>query len=132
MVPLKYYYVQKLIFLHGLKHWVHKIIYKRIDILETCQRSMKMVECMEDEAPACPKGEIKSGVSQKKQANPSSGSKGRNKCKWGQGKPRPPNNKEKLVSKKPPIKKVKWDLSKVKCFNCDNKIWQRIAPSHFK
>jgi hypothetical protein len=37
-----------------------------------------------------------------------------------------------LVSKKPPIKKVKWDLSKVKCFNCDNEIWQRIARIHFK
>jgi hypothetical protein len=81
---------------------------------------MKMVQCMEDEALACPKGEIRSEVTQKKQVNPSNGSKGHNKHKWGQGKPRPPNNKEKLVSKKPLIKKVKWDMSKVKCFNCDN------------
>ncbi len=80
-----------------------------------------MVECMEDEALACKKGEIKNVFTQKKQANPSNGSKGRNKRNWGQGKPRPPNNKKKLVSKKPPIKKLKWDLSKVKCFNCDNR-----------
>jgi hypothetical protein len=47
---------------------------------------MKMVECMEDEVPTCPKGEIKSKVTQKNQANPSNGNKGHNKCKWGQDK----------------------------------------------
>ncbi len=62
MVPLKDEYVQKLVFLRGLKPWVRKIVYYRIDILETCQGLMKMVECMEDEAPAHPKGETKSKV----------------------------------------------------------------------
>ncbi len=79
-----------------------------------------MVECMEDEALACPKGEPISGVPHKNQVNPSNGSKGSNKQKWGQGKLNPQNNKEKLTSKKPPIKKAKRNLSKVKCFNCDN------------
>jgi len=64
VVPLKYEYIRKLIFLHGFKPWVRKIIYKRIDILEMCQGLMKMVECMEDEALARPKGEIGSGVTQ--------------------------------------------------------------------
>jgi len=79
-----------------------------------------MVECMEDEGPTYPKGEIRNKVTQKNQTNPSNGSKGCNKRKWGQGKLRLPNNKEKLVNKEPLIKKTKWDLSKVKCFNCDN------------
>jgi hypothetical protein len=43
---------------------------------------MKMMECMEDEAPICPKGEIISKVTQKNQANLSNGSKGHNKRKW--------------------------------------------------
>jgi hypothetical protein len=58
MIPLNDEYVQKLIFLHGLKPWVRKIVYQRIDIIETCQGLMKMVECKEDEALAHPKGEI--------------------------------------------------------------------------
>ncbi len=61
---------------------------------------------MEDEALACPKCEIKSEVTQKNQANPSNGNKGRNKHKWGQGKPRPPNDKKKLVSKEPLVKRL--------------------------
>jgi len=64
VVPLKYEYIWKLIFLHGLKPWVWKIVYQRIDIPEMCQGLMKMVECMEDEAFACLKGEIGSGVTQ--------------------------------------------------------------------
>ncbi len=40
---------------------------------------MKMVECMEDEAPTYPKGEIENAITQKNQASPSNGSKGRNK-----------------------------------------------------
>ncbi len=47
---------------------------------------MKMVECMEDEAFAHRKGEIKNKVIQKNQADPSGASKGHNKRKWGQGK----------------------------------------------
>jgi hypothetical protein len=50
MIPLKDEYALKLSFLHGLKPWVRKIIYQRIDILETCQGLMKMVECTKDEA----------------------------------------------------------------------------------
>jgi hypothetical protein len=41
IVPLKDEYVQKLIFLHGLKHWMWKIVYQTIDILDTCQGLMK-------------------------------------------------------------------------------------------
>jgi hypothetical protein len=81
---------------------------------------MKMVECMEDETRTCPKGEIGSGITQKNQANPNNGNKGRNKCKWGQRKLRPPSDEEKLASKELPIKKAKRNLSKVKCFNCVN------------
>jgi hypothetical protein len=83
LVPFKDEYVQKLIFLHGLKPWVQKIIYQRTNIPETYQRLMKMVECVEDETPTCPKGEIGSGVTQKNQADPNNGSKGRTKRKWG-------------------------------------------------
>ncbi len=58
MVPLNNEYFRKLIFLHGFKPWVHKIVYQNIDIPKTCQGLMKMVECMEDETLARPKGEI--------------------------------------------------------------------------
>ncbi len=81
---------------------------------------MKMVECMEEEAPICPKGETSNETTQKNQTSSSSGSKGRNKRKWGQRKCRPPSDKEKSMGKKPLVKKSKWDLSKVKCFNCEN------------
>jgi hypothetical protein len=56
----------------------------------------------------------------KNQASLNNGSKGCNKRKWGQGKLRPLNDKEKSTNKELPIKKVKQDLSKVKCFNYDN------------
>jgi hypothetical protein len=68
---------------------------------------MKMMECIEDEVPTHPKGETRKSVTQKNQVNPSNGNKGCNKHKWNQGKPGPPNDKGKLVSKKPPIKKAK-------------------------
>jgi hypothetical protein len=42
---------------------------------------MKMVECMEDEAPTHPKDETKSEITQKSQVNLSNGSKARNKHK---------------------------------------------------
>jgi hypothetical protein len=58
---------------------VRKIIYQKIDIPKMCQGLMKMVECMEDEAPTYPKGEIENAITQKNQASPSNGSKGRNK-----------------------------------------------------
>jgi hypothetical protein len=119
VIPIKDEYAQKLIFLHGLKPWVQKIVYQKIDILEMCQGLMKM-ECKEDEALSHPKGETRSRVIQKNQADPSSVNKIHNKQKWGQGKPRPQNDKEKLASKKLSIKKAKQDLSKVKYFNCDN------------
>jgi hypothetical protein len=59
MVPLKDEYAWKLIFLHGFKPWVQKIVYQKTDIPKTCKGLMKMVECMEDETPTCPKGETK-------------------------------------------------------------------------
>ncbi len=120
MVPLKDEYVQKLIFLHGFKPQVQKTVYRRIDILETCQGLMKMMECMQDEVLARPKGETGSEIIHKNQASPSNGNKACNKCKWGQGKLRPQKDKEMLANKELSIKKVKHDLSKVKCFNCDN------------
>jgi hypothetical protein len=70
MVPLKDEYAQKLIFPHGLKSSVQKIIYQRIDNPKTYQGFMKMMECMEDEAPTCPKGEIKSVITQKNRVGP--------------------------------------------------------------
>jgi hypothetical protein len=92
VVPFKDEYVSKLIFMHGLKP-------SRTNILDICQRLMKMAECMEDEGLPCPKGETTNGITLKNQIDLSSGSKGYNKHKWGQGKPRPPSNKEKSVGK---------------------------------
>jgi len=57
MVPLKDEYAQKLIFLHGLKPWVQKIVYQKTNISKMCWGLIKMVECMEDEALTRPKGE---------------------------------------------------------------------------
>jgi hypothetical protein len=62
VVLLKDEYAQKSIFLHAVKPWVWKIIYQRIDIPKMCQGLMKMVKCMEDEAPTYPKGEIEIAV----------------------------------------------------------------------
>jgi hypothetical protein len=59
MVPLKDEYFQKLIFLHGLKPWMQKIIYQKTDIPKMCQKLMKMMECMADETPTLPKGETR-------------------------------------------------------------------------
>ncbi len=42
--PLKDKYAQKLIFLHGLKPWVQKIVYQRTNIPKMCQGLMKMME----------------------------------------------------------------------------------------
>ncbi len=51
--------------------------------------------------------------------------------KWGQGKLGLQGDKEKLVGKEPAIKKVKEDLSKVKCFNMTTMdIWRKIALIH--
>jgi hypothetical protein len=58
---------------------------QKINISNICQGLMKMVECMEDEGPARPWGETGSKVTHKNQVGPSSGSKGCNKHKWGQG-----------------------------------------------
>jgi hypothetical protein len=81
---------------------------------------MKMVECMEDETRTCPKGETESGITHKNQATLNNGNKGRNKCKWGQRKPRPPSDKEKLARKELLVKKANQNLSMVICFNCVN------------
>ncbi len=79
---------------------------------------MKMVECMEEEAPICPKDETNNEVTQKNQISLNNGSKGRNKRKWGQRKCGPPSDKEKSMGKKPLVKKSKWNLPKVKCVIC--------------
>ncbi len=76
------------------------------------------MECMEDEISTHPKGESGSEIIQNNQSSPRNGNKGCNKHKWGQGKLRPLNNKEKLVNKKLLVEKAKWDLAKVKYFNC--------------
>jgi hypothetical protein len=57
-----------------------------MDILNTCQGPMKVVECMEDEGPPHPQGEIGSGVTQENQIGPNNVRKGLDKHKWGQGK----------------------------------------------
>ncbi len=44
---MKEEYAKKLIFLHGLKPLVWKYFYQKMDILNTYQGLMKMVECME-------------------------------------------------------------------------------------
>ncbi len=59
-------------------------------------------------------------ITQKNRVGLDSGSKGSNKCKWGKRKHGPPSNKEKSMDKELLAKKAKHDLSKVKCFNCDN------------
>jgi hypothetical protein len=128
IVPLKDEYAHKLIFLHGLKHWVWKIVYQNINIPNTCQGLMKMVECMEEEASICPKGETSCKITQKNQASLSSENKGRNKCKWGQRKRKSPNDKEKLMGKEPLVEKLKWDLSKVSNslklnYKINNELW---------
>jgi hypothetical protein len=46
-----------------------------------------------------PKGETRNGIILKNQVDLNSGNKGYNKHKLGQGKPRPPSDKEKLVGK---------------------------------
>ncbi len=61
---------------------------------------------MEDEILACSKGKTGNKVIQKNQANPNNESKSCNKHKWGQGKPGPPNDKEKLMNKELLVKKV--------------------------
>ncbi len=83
MVLLKEEFTRKLVFLCGLKPQVWKIVYQKMDILDTCQGLMNMMECMECKGPPCPKGEIKNKVTYKQHVDPSSGNKGWNMCKWG-------------------------------------------------
>jgi hypothetical protein len=42
-----------LAFLCGLKPWFWKIVYCKVNIPNTCQGVMKMVECMEDKGHLC-------------------------------------------------------------------------------
>jgi hypothetical protein len=124
MVPLKDVYARKLIFLHALKPWVRKIVYQKNNISNMCQDFMKMVECIKNEAM---KSEVKSP---RRMKQTEATGKVCNKHKWGQGKLGLQNNKEKLMNKEPPAKKAKWDLSKVKCFNCDNN--KHLAKDYLK
>ncbi len=64
MVLLKKEFTKKLVFLRRLKPWVQKIVYQSMNILDICQGLMKMVECMEEEGPLHPKGEIRNGITQ--------------------------------------------------------------------
>jgi hypothetical protein len=52
IVPFKEF-ARKLAFLRGLKPWLQKIVYYKVNILDTCQGFMKMVECMEDKGHPC-------------------------------------------------------------------------------
>ncbi len=53
MVLLKEEFATKLVFLCGLKPWVQKIIFQKMEISITCSGLMKMVGCMEDKGPSC-------------------------------------------------------------------------------
>jgi hypothetical protein len=53
IVPFKKEFARKLAFLRGLKPWLQKIVYYKVNILDTCQGFMKMVECMEDKGHPC-------------------------------------------------------------------------------
>ncbi len=75
---------------------------------------------MEEKGLPCRKGETKSRVTHKNQTNLNNGGKSHNKHKWGQRKLGILSNKEKSMGKELPTKNAKQDLSKVKCFNCDN------------
>jgi hypothetical protein len=79
VVFLKEEFTTKLVFLRGLKSWVQKIIYQKMEISITCYGLMKMVGCMENKGLPCPKGETKSEITQKHHASPSNGGKGCNK-----------------------------------------------------
>jgi hypothetical protein len=67
-----------------------------------------------------PRVKLEAKSSKSNNVEPSSRGKGWNKCKWGQGKSRLHDDKEKSLGKELTMKKTKWDLFKVKCFNCDN------------
>jgi hypothetical protein len=70
-----------------------------MDIPNNLQSLMKMVACMEEEGPPCPKGETRSMVTHKNQTNLNNWGKSRNKRKWGQRKLGLQSNKEKLMGK---------------------------------
>ncbi len=91
---------------------------------------MKMVECMEEEGPLRPKGQIGSEITHKQHIDPSSEGNDKNKHKWGQSKSRLHDDNEKLLAKEPTMKKAKWDLMKVKCFNSDNH--EHLANDYLK
>jgi len=53
IVPFKKEFARNLTFLRGLKPWLEKIVYYKVNIPDTCQGFMKMVECMEDKGHPC-------------------------------------------------------------------------------
>jgi hypothetical protein len=67
-----------------------------------------------------PRVKLEAKSSKSNNGGPSSRGEGWNKCKWGQGKSGLHDDKEKSLCKELTMKKTKWDLWKVKCFNCDN------------
>jgi hypothetical protein len=62
IVTFKEKFVKKLAFLCGLKPWVHKIVYRKVDIPNTCQRFVELVDCMEDDGLPHRQDEIESRV----------------------------------------------------------------------
>ncbi len=79
-----------------------------------------MVECIGDKGPLRSKGEIGNEVTYNQHAGPRNGNKGQYKHKWGHGKLGLHINMEKSWGKELATRKVKWNLTKVKCFNYDN------------
>jgi hypothetical protein len=67
-----------------------------------------------------PRVKLEVEPSRSNNVNPSSKGEGWDKCKWDQGKLKLHDDKENLLGKELTTKKLKWDLLKVKCFNCDN------------
>jgi hypothetical protein len=54
---MKEKYTQKVAFLNGLQPWARKQILQRLEVLKTCQKLLKVVECMEDDS-AYPKSNL--------------------------------------------------------------------------
>jgi hypothetical protein len=112
MVPMKEKYGNKLIFLHGLKPWVWNFLYQRIDILDTYQGLMKMVECMENTSllhlrvkleGRSPKSIMPAKAVEAKAKTNASGAE----VKLGSH-----DDKKKMFDKQSMAKKEKWDLSR--------------------
>jgi hypothetical protein len=83
IVPFKEKFVKKLASLCGLKPWIRKIVYRRVDIPNTCQGFVKLVECMEDHGLPHYQGVIESKVTYKNNVGPNNGNKSGAKASQG-------------------------------------------------